>query len=62
MFLQDINACEGPLSELHDLNSAGRTKIANIRKQIDKLGDLAKENKDPALLKEVVLQREQLSS
>lgn len=60
--LQDINACVGPLSELHNLNSAGRNKIANIRKQIDKLGDIAKENKDKDLLKEVVLQREQLSS
>ncbi|KAJ8934717.1 hypothetical protein NQ318_004501 [Aromia moschata] len=60
--IQDINACIGPLAELHALNSAGRSKISALRKSIDKFGDIAKENKDPELLKEVVLQREQLAS
>ncbi|XP_018577503.1 vesicle transport protein SEC20 [Anoplophora glabripennis] len=60
--IQDINACVGPLAELHALNSAGRSKISALRKFIDRFGDIAKENKDPVLLKEVVLQREQLAS
>ncbi|KAJ8913623.1 hypothetical protein NQ315_013445 [Exocentrus adspersus] len=60
--IQDINACAGPLAELHALNSAGRSKISALRKFIDKYGDIAKESKDPELLKEVVLQREQLAS
>lgn len=51
----------GPLSELQNLNSAGRSKISALRKYIDRFGDIAKETKDAKLLKEVVLQREQLS-
>lgn len=58
---QDINACAGPLSELQSLNSAGRSKISALRKFIDRFGDIAKESNDAKLLKEVVLQREQLS-
>ncbi|KAK9692498.1 hypothetical protein QE152_g35136 [Popillia japonica] len=58
--IQDINACVGPISELHSLNSAGRAKISSLRKFIDNFGDIAKENKDTELLKEVVCQREQL--
>lgn len=58
---QDINACVGPLSELQNLNSAGRSKISALRRYIDRFGDIAKETKDAKLLKEVVLQREQLS-
>ncbi|KAJ8932791.1 hypothetical protein NQ314_014495 [Rhamnusium bicolor] len=60
--IQDINACAGPLAELHALNSAGRSKISALRKYLDKFGDIAKENKNPELLKEVVLLREQLAS
>lgn len=57
---QDINACAGPITELQSLNSAGRSKISSLRKFIDNFGDIAKENKDTDLLKEVVCQREQL--
>ncbi|XP_019879753.1 vesicle transport protein SEC20 [Aethina tumida] len=60
--IQDITACAGPLSELHVLNGAGRSKISALRKFIDKFGDIAKENRDVVLLKEVVLYREQLAS
>ncbi|XP_076266427.1 vesicle transport protein Sec20 [Rhynchophorus ferrugineus] len=60
--IQDINACTGPLSELHGLNSDGRSKISTMRKLIDKFGDIAKEHRDRELLKEVVLEREQLAS
>ncbi|XP_023027532.1 vesicle transport protein Sec20 [Leptinotarsa decemlineata] len=60
--IQDINACVGPLVELHVLNSAGRSKISTLRKSLDKFSDIAKESKDPELLKEVVIQREQLAS
>jgi protein transport protein SEC20 len=59
---QDINACVGPLSELHGLNSAGRSKISALRKFIDKFGDIAKERKNSQFLKDVVSYREQLAS
>lgn len=49
------------MSELNNFNSGGRSKISVIRKRIDKFGDIAKEHKDKELLKEVVLQREQLA-
>lgn len=61
LIFKDINACAGPLVELHALNSAGRSKISALRKCIDKFGDIAKEDKNQKLLKEVVLQREQLA-
>ncbi|RZC33573.1 vesicle transport protein SEC20 [Asbolus verrucosus] len=60
--IQDINACAGPLTELHGLNSAGRSKISALRKFIDKFGDIAKERKNPVFLKDVVSYREQLAS
>lgn len=60
--IQDINACPGPLSELHILNNSGRNKISSLRTFIQKFGDVAKENRSDTLLKEVLLQREQLSS
>ncbi|CAH1374700.1 hypothetical protein MTP99_016023 [Tenebrio molitor] len=60
--IQDINACVGPLSELHGLNSAGRSKISALRKFIDKFGDIAKERKNSQFLKDVVSYREQLAS
>ncbi|KAL3269507.1 hypothetical protein HHI36_008573 [Cryptolaemus montrouzieri] len=60
--IQDINACTGPLAELHKLNSFGRSKIAILREFIDRLGELAKEDKDSTLLKESILHREQFAS
>ncbi|XP_045473925.1 vesicle transport protein SEC20-like, partial [Harmonia axyridis] len=63
--IQDINDCGGPLSELselHTLNSEGRIKIASLRKYIDKFWEVAEENKNANLLKEVLLHRDQLSS
>ncbi|XP_045472952.1 vesicle transport protein SEC20-like isoform X3 [Harmonia axyridis] len=60
--IQDINDCGGPLSELHKLNSEGRIKIASLRKYIDKFWEVAEENKNANLLKEVLLHRDQLSS
>lgn len=58
---QDIELCSGPLAELHALNNAGRSKISALRKFIDNLADIAKEEKDPVLLKEVVLLKEKLA-
>ncbi|XP_060528151.1 vesicle transport protein SEC20 [Cylas formicarius] len=60
--IQDINFCSGSLSELNNLNSLGRSKISALRKLIDRFGDVAKDNNDHNLLKEVVLAREQLAS
>lgn len=59
--IQDINGCTGPLSDLHSLNGAGRSKISTLRKYVDRFGEIAKENKNAALLKEVVIMREQLA-
>lgn len=59
---QDIELCSGPLAELQALNSIGRSKISSLRKFIDSLSDIAKEENDPALLKEVVLLREKLAT
>ncbi|XP_017771775.1 PREDICTED: vesicle transport protein SEC20 [Nicrophorus vespilloides] len=60
--IQDINACEGPLAELKNLNGAGRSKISALRKFIDSYTDIAKDIRDDELLREVVLYREQLST
>ncbi|KAK9879937.1 hypothetical protein WA026_008447 [Henosepilachna vigintioctopunctata] len=60
--IQDINACGGPLSELHKLNSLGRSKIALFREFVDSFEDIAKESRDVSLLKEVMLHKEQLAS
>ncbi|ENN74932.1 vesicle transport protein SEC20 [Dendroctonus ponderosae] len=60
--IQDIGACNGSLSELQNLNSAGRSKIAVLRKLINEFGDTVKEHKDSVLLKEVILERDQLAS
>lgn len=62
IIFQDINASAGPWSELHSLNGTGRSKMSALRKFIDKFGDIAKENMGKDLLKEVVLQREQLAA
>jgi len=43
------------------LNSAGRAKIATLRKLMDEFGDTVKEHRDQQLLKEVILEREQLA-
>ncbi|XP_057671546.1 vesicle transport protein SEC20 [Diorhabda carinulata] len=60
--IQDIDECVGPLVELQALNNAGRSKISTLRKLIGKLSDIAKESKQPHLLKDVLLHREQLAS
>jgi protein transport protein SEC20 len=63
--LQDINACPGPLEVLNELNREGRTKIATLRKQIQQLEILAKEQVKEAertkLLAEVESHRQQLT-
>jgi protein transport protein SEC20 len=63
--LQDINTCPGPLEVLNELNREGRTKIATLRKQIQQLESLAKEQVKEAertkLLAEVESHRQQLT-
>jgi len=63
--LQDINTCTGPLEVLNELNREGRTKIATLRKQIQQLEILAKEQVKEAertkLLAEVESHRQQLT-
>lgn len=58
---QDIELCSGPLVELNALNNAGRLKISALRKFIESFADIAKEENDTGLLKEVVLLREKLA-
>lgn len=58
---QDIESCSGPLAELQALNSAGRSKISALYEYIDSLGSIAKEDREPELLKKVVLYREKLA-
>nr|CAD7443889.1 unnamed protein product [Timema bartmani] len=61
----DINHCTGPLELLNELNCEGRTKLAALRKHIDRLESLAKEQEKPLerieLLREVASHKEQLT-
>jgi protein transport protein SEC20 len=62
---QDIYTCQGPLEVLNELNREGRIKIANLRKQIEQLEILAKEQvkgtERTKLLAEVESHRQQLT-
>ncbi|GFG40873.1 hypothetical protein Cfor_08903 [Coptotermes formosanus] len=64
--IQDIYTCQGPLEVLNELNREGRIKIANLRKQIEQLEILAKEQvkgtERTKLLAEVESHRQQLTS
>ncbi|XP_014220041.1 vesicle transport protein SEC20 [Copidosoma floridanum] len=44
--IQDIQQCTGPLEYLNDLNAEGRAKIAVLRTNIEKLGNLAECERD----------------
>jgi protein transport protein SEC20 len=62
---QDINTCPGPLEVLNELNREGRSKIGTLRRQINHLEILAKEEAKETertkLLKEVESHRQQLA-
>lgn len=62
---QDIYTCPGPLEVLNELNREGRTKIAALRKHIQQLEILAKEQvketERTKLLAEVESHRQQLT-
>lgn len=58
---QDILAFRGQLSDLENLNEAGRAKLSALRKCIEKLDDWAKDEGDNELSKEVDSHREQFS-
>lgn len=58
---QDILAFRGSLQELEILNEAGRAKLSQLRKCIEKLDDWARDENDPRLSKDVDLHREQFS-
>ncbi|KAI9581308.1 vesicle transport protein SEC20 [Glossina fuscipes] len=59
--IQDILSYRGSIKELEALNEAGRAKLSALRKNIDRLNDWARDTGDPALSKEVDIQREQFS-
>lgn len=64
--IQDIYTCPGPLEVLNELNREGRSKIGILRKQIDQLESLAKEQEKESermkFVKEVESHRQQLTS
>jgi protein transport protein SEC20 len=59
--LQDILAFRGSLQDLELLNEAGRAKLAQLRKCIEKLDDWARDENDPQLSNDVDSHREQFS-
>lgn len=61
IYLKDILGYRGSLQELDLLNEAGRTKLSQLRKCIEKLDDWANDENDPVLSKEVYILREQFS-
>lgn len=58
---QDILAFRGALSELETLNEAGRSKLAQLRKCIEKLDDWAKDENSSQMSKDVDSYREQFA-
>lgn len=60
-YFQDIIGFRGSLSELDNLNEAGRAKLSALRKYISQLDNWASDEGDPKIAKEVELHREQLS-
>ncbi|XP_055384922.1 vesicle transport protein SEC20 [Condylostylus longicornis] len=59
--IQDINSFRGTLPELEALNEAGRLKLSALRKCIERLDDVSKDEGSAELSKEVDLHREQFS-
>uniref|UniRef100_A0A182IV71 Sec20 C-terminal domain-containing protein n=1 Tax=Anopheles atroparvus TaxID=41427 RepID=A0A182IV71_ANOAO len=60
--IMDINNFRGTIVELETLNEAGRDKLAALRKCIERLEDLAHDEGNSDILKEVEKHREQLFS
>lgn len=50
---QDIVAFRGSLQELETLNEAGRARLAQLRKCIERLDDWARDENDPQLSRDV---------
>lgn len=61
LLLQDILAFRGSIQELESHNEAGRGKLSQLRKCIEKLDDWARDENDPQLSKDVDAYREQFS-
>lgn len=59
--IQDILSYRGSISDLETLNEVGRSKLAALRKCIEKLDDWARDVGDPELSKEVDIHRDQFS-
>lgn len=59
--IQDILSYRGSISDLETLNEVGRSKLAALRKCIEKLDDWARDVGDPELSKEVDTHRDQFS-
>lgn len=61
IFLQDILVFRGSLQDLEILNEAGRAKLSQLRKCIEKLDDWARDENDPHLSSDVDAHRDQFS-
>jgi len=59
--IQDILIFRGSIQELETLNEAGRGKLSQLRKCIEKLDDWARDENDPQLSRDVDSYREQFS-
>uniref|UniRef100_A0A6B2EIT8 Putative vesicle transport protein sec20 n=1 Tax=Phlebotomus kandelakii TaxID=1109342 RepID=A0A6B2EIT8_9DIPT len=59
--IQDILAFRGSLTDLENLNEAGRAKISALRKCIERLDDWARDEGDPEVAKDVDSHRQQLT-
>ncbi|XP_055849679.1 vesicle transport protein SEC20 [Episyrphus balteatus] len=59
--IQDILSYRGSITDLETLNEVGRSKLAALRKCIEKLDDWARDVGDPELSKEVDTHRDQFS-
>lgn len=57
--LQDISNFRGTLRELETLNEAGRDKLAALRRCIDRMDVLARDEPDHKLTEEAEKNREQ---
>ncbi|XP_077297032.1 vesicle transport protein Sec20 [Arctopsyche grandis] len=60
--IQDILVCKRSMTELNHLNTLGRTKLAELRKDIESLDQLAKDHCSVKLMSEAESHRLQLSN
>ncbi|KOB75921.1 Vesicle transport protein SEC20, partial [Operophtera brumata] len=60
--LQDILECKDSMETLNQLNEKGRTKLAELREELENLEMYSKDVNDPMYVTELESQRQQLAS